>query len=191
MIGLAVFGLVGLYALVVFGGLWMGVRHIPRVWVRIAVLLGFGVPLLSLPVIDEIIGKYQFEKLCSQLEGVKYYGKVQLGPEFYFEDGTPKWVARDYSLAEANRAIAFHDDELGQYIRRVDTDGRQLGLLMPILERVVRFESAITGELLAEYRWYSNRGGWLNRPWGIERTCGLGEEAAETKIFAMILQPKH
>lgn len=191
MIGLIVFGVIGLYGLMIFGGLWMGVRHSPSLWVRMAVLVGVGVPLFALPLVDEIVGKRQFEKLCSQLQGVKYYGKIQLGPEFYFEDGTPKWRTQNYNLSEANRAYAFRENELVKYVRRVDVDGREVGVLMPIAERSVRFENAITGELLAEYRWYSNKGGWLNRPWGTEHTCGLDDETAENIIFARILQPKH
>jgi hypothetical protein len=54
-------------------------------------VLTFGL-VLSLPVLDEIIGKVQVDKLCREEGGVKVYGKLELGPEFFNGDGTPNFI---------------------------------------------------------------------------------------------------
>ena len=189
MIGLAVFGLIGIYALIVFGGLWLGVRHIPSVWVRIAVLLGFGVPLIALPVIDEIIGKYQFEKLCSQLEGVKDYEKVQLGREFYFEDGTPRWVARDNTLSESHRVREFNQNMM-RVIRWMKPRDEYIAAAIKVTLHVQQVIAAETGSLLAEIRWFTNKGGWIGSKWGSpilsEQSCGRGPHIRDDKIYNSI-----
>lgn len=189
MIGLIVFGIIGLYTLLIFGGLWLGVRHIPRVWVRMAVLLGFGVPLLALPLIDEIIGKYQFEKLCSQLEGVKYYDKVQLGPDFYFENGTPRWVIRNRGIEEGKRFDIFQE-KLHAVIKIVMADIRINNLVIPITEHRTQYKEAANEQLLAEYKWYSTSGGWIGQKWGkpllLPDSCGLGPRIYNEPIYDKI-----
>jgi hypothetical protein len=56
-------------------------------WIRFAIgVLTFAV-LLPLPLIDEIIGKLHFDRLCREEAGVKVYGKLTLGPEFFDANG--------------------------------------------------------------------------------------------------------
>ena len=48
--------------------------------------------IFPLPVIDEIIGNFQVDKLCREEAGVKIYGKLELGPEFFNADGTANFI---------------------------------------------------------------------------------------------------
>lgn len=164
-------------------------RHIPCVWVRIVVLLGFGVPLLALPLIDEIIGKYEFEKLCSQLQGMKYYGKVQLGPEFYFEDVTPKRVARDTALPESRQVSEFNQNMM-RVVQWTKPRDKNISAVIKVTLYVQQVMVAETGSLLAEIRWFTNNGGWTGSSWGApilsRNSCGRGPHIRDDKIYDSI-----
>jgi hypothetical protein len=50
------------------------------------------VVLLFLPFADQIIGSYYFDHLCKTEGGLHVYQTVELGPEYYREDGSPRFI---------------------------------------------------------------------------------------------------
>lgn len=130
-------------------------------------LLTFAV-LLPLPLIDEIIGKFQFDKLCREEAGVKVYGKLELGPEFFCSDGTPNLFV----------TCSKGDRRLNELIKAVvefsDTKFKKINSTSDISRGNYRIIDKRSGEVLAEFTGYNNGGGWLaidHHPWLTKPEC--------------------
>ena len=48
--------------------------------------------LIAAPFADEIVGRIYFKHLCKTEAGLHVYKTVELGPEYYHEDGSPKFM---------------------------------------------------------------------------------------------------
>ena len=105
MSGVLVLVVVGLWTVI---GRWAWKSYLrPRVangrrrWVGLA----FAVAWLVLPMTDEILGAYQFRRLCAEIPPTRYYGPIAVGPGAFFdEEGlirTPSTEYYTYVLAVA------------------------------------------------------------------------------------------
>ncbi len=117
--------------------------------------------LFVLPVADELIGKYQYERYCREAEEVKIYGTIPVGEDFYTADG--KWKPSDMSLPleERNRL-----QSLLSSILRWDLGSpfaESVPSTMPIQYQDTKIYEVKTGRLLADFRVYSTHGGRLSR----------------------------
>lgn len=122
-------------------------------------VLAFGVILMS-PLTDEIIGKIQFDKLCREEAGVKIYGKLELGPEFFNADGTPNFIDRSkwFGIDERMERLV----EFGEY------PNQDIESLVGIWKRAIFVKDRTTGKPLAVRTGFTNGGGWLSyahHPW--------------------------
>ncbi|MBK7744510.1 MAG: hypothetical protein IPI40_13020 [Betaproteobacteria bacterium] len=96
MSGVLVLVVVGLWTVI---GRWAWKNYLqPRVadgrrrWVGLA----FAFAWLVLPVADEILGAYQFRRLCAEIPPTRYYGPIAVGPGAFFdEEGKRRWKTSD------------------------------------------------------------------------------------------------
>jgi len=151
-----------LLAWVVFS-IWLAAR-ITRV-VRLGVLkaltfLVLAPGLSALPLADEIIGKFQFDRLCEEAKDVKIFATKPVGEELYSSDG--RWrlgsVPR-LPFQEFNRTRAIYE----AIVRSELTQTQVSGYAIPITLVETRIFDRETEQLLTSYRIFGTRGGWLSR----------------------------
>lgn len=156
-----ILALLVLLAWVVFS-IWLAarvtrlVRH-GTLKVLIFVLLA---PLLAaLPLADEIIGKFHFDRLCKEAEEIKIYTTLAAGVEFYFPD--ERWKLSDPSLpfAEVRRLGDLYE----KLVRYENKSFDVVSITIPISAFETRIYSRKNNVLLASYKTYGTRGGWLSR----------------------------
>ena len=127
-------------------------------------VLAFGL-IFPLPLIDEIIGKIQFDKLCREEAGVKIYGKLELGPEFFNADGTPNFI--DAKDPNVNSRIKPFLDFTYPPVETIPAS-------VPISKVRLRIQGRKDSILyLEEIRIFMD-GGWLaydKQPWLFRNSC--------------------
>ncbi len=160
MYGVLGFGSIAAWLVV---SLWIALRAarlVKQAWLKALVILAVAPLLFVAPVADELIGKYQYERYCKKAEEVKIYGTVPVGQELYTVDG--KWKPSDISLPleERNQTRKLKDSIIRW---ELDGLGTEAPAAIPIRYRDTRIYEIKTGRLLAEYRSYNTRGGFLSR----------------------------
>jgi len=113
-----------------------------------------------LPLVDEIIGKIQFDRLCKEAEEVKIYGTIPVGTDLYYSDG--RWrLGGNIALPfeEFKQVRATYDSLVVWESAQVARESEAI----PIAESETRIVNRKTIMLLASFRSYSTRGGWLSR----------------------------
>ena len=137
-----------------------------------------GLALLLLPVVfmaplaDEIVGNYQFNRLCEEAKEVTVYGTHPVGEELYMPDG--QW-RRSYILHMENSGQIGHEEA------RVESNRLQklyeslvrygetpkfpevVPAAVPIWRYHERLYDNADGRLLAEWTQYGRSGGWIIR----------------------------
>lgn len=127
-------------------------------FVRAAVVVA-AVPLsVVLVLADEIIGKYQFDKLCEEAKEVKVHATHPVGEELYTPEG--KWrkgETRDEDEQLRDRYESLVRWDLGPVYPEV----------VPAVITIWKYHGKIfdraQGRLLAEWIQYGTSGGWLSR----------------------------
>lgn len=136
-----------------------------------AVLVTLAVPLsFVLALADEIVGKFQFDRLCAEAKEVKIHATHPVGEELYTPEG--KWRVGD-TLEERNRISTIHESLL-----RWDS-GTPTPEVVPGTIPIRRYHTKIydrnDGRLLTEWYRYGTPGGWLGRwiggPILVEKLC--------------------
>jgi hypothetical protein len=159
MSGVLVLVVVGLWTVI---GRWAWKSYLrPRVadgrrrWVGLA----FAVAWLVLPVTDEILGAYQFRRLCAEIPPTRYYGPIAVGPGAFFdEEGKRRWKTSD----EFAR-IRLATDEWEQLWLRKTLESKLSDWPMIIFQaRSLRMERS-TKRVVVETYFRGSGGGWINR----------------------------
>ena len=168
MIALVVLGVVLLWGLL---GVWVWRRFLnPRIasiQVKVPLFLLFLMFWLVTPVLDEILGVREFERLCREMPEMKFYGPVPVGPgELFDEDGKPQWSNdREFAFIRINT----------RYYKKLFEDKDDRRLLahwpMPIVERYSLTVDKRSGKSVAESFARYSPGGW------IKRSVGLGSHS--------------
>ncbi|MBK6603522.1 MAG: hypothetical protein IPG28_18745 [Betaproteobacteria bacterium] len=158
MSGVLVLVVVGLWTVI---GRWAWKSYLrPRVadgrrrWVGLA----FAVAWLVLPVTDEILGAYQFRRLCAEIPPTRYYGPIAVGPGAFFdEEGKRRWKTSD----EFAR-IRLATDEWEQLWNWRTEEVRIASWPMIVFQARV-CASNETGRMVIETYFRGSGGGWINR----------------------------
>jgi hypothetical protein len=137
---------------------WVG-RWVPHGGVRFLVTVLLAPILFALPLADEIIGKTQFDKLCEDAKEIRIHGTIPVGEELYFSDGRWRRADREIPLAESNRIT----DAIEALLEYETTPYQPVDSFMPIATSEVRIKDRRTGNVLAVYREFITRGGWISR----------------------------
>lgn len=136
-----------------------------------AILVALAVPLsFILALADEIVGKYQFDKLCEEAKEVKIHATHPVGEELYTPEG--KW-REGMTLEERNQLSALYES-----LVRWDSGPSTPEVIsgpIPIRRYHTKIYDRTDGRLLAEFVGYGTSGGWLGRSLGgpvlINSTC--------------------
>ncbi len=109
--------------------------------------------LLYLPLgWDVILGRAVFYGLCATQGGVHVYQTVELGPEYWNEDGSPRFFSRDLGFDEIN----ILDGYLGS--RETDSDYSKALNLSVTKYEIVDVEKDVTMGVYVKYTYF---GGWF------------------------------
>ena len=131
-------------------------RRAARPWARWAVTAALAPVVFLLPLADEIIGHFQFERLCESAKDVKIHGTIPVGEELYTPDG-------NWRMTSAGQD-AFHLRKIiDGFLRRESLRLPDIHSPIDIWGSEKRIYSIRNGELLAEWRQYSTSGGWFGR----------------------------
>lgn len=117
--------------------------------------------LVVLPFADEIIGKFQFDRLCVDAGEANIHATIPVGEELYLPNG--RWRLASGSpplpLEEFKRVRAIYDS----FVRWDSTQVARTAEVIPISEVQTRIYDRKTGDLLATFRSYGTTGGWVSR----------------------------
>ena len=86
--GLIFFAVIGIWCLLVVGFVVWVVKKMPDKWWRIPISFFMLVILLILPVIDEVVGGWQFKKLCEANADIQVDKETAVGRTVYFVSQT-------------------------------------------------------------------------------------------------------
>lgn len=138
-------------------------------WSRWGVAALLAPIVFLLPVADEIVGYFQFERLCEEAKEVKIYGTLLAGEDLYRSDGQWRIGLQEGDPDQRLRDWKAAQKALDTYVRR------DLGALtpqeVPATIPIYRYDTRIfdvkTGKMLAEWRKYGTNGGWLSQRLGM------------------------
>lgn len=152
--------MVGWLALSIFIARWIG-KKIPKTHFRIAITLPIALLLFAAPLADEIIGKFQFDKLCKEAEEVKIYGTIPVGEDFYYRDGRWRRASSGplLSLEESNQI----EKRYKSLVREESIGPTEVSATIPIRYYEHHLFNRNTEQLLTSFRIYGTSGGWISR----------------------------
>lgn len=126
---------------------------------RLLVIALLAPSIAVLPIVDEIVGKFQFDRLCSRAMGVTIYGTIPVGEELYGAGG--KWrLSPSNSLSEEYKKAKNEYDSL---IRWNVVQTARTTEFIPISQTETKIYARKTGVLLAEVHSFGTSGGWISR----------------------------
>ena len=131
-------------------------RRAQKTWPRWVVAGVLAPVVFFLPFADEIVGKYQFERLCEEAKEEKFHGTIPAGEDLYTPDG--KW--RLGMPGEDGRHL---QKVINTYLRRDHRRLPEIRAAIVIWGEESKIYDARTGRLLAEWRQYSTNGGWFGQ----------------------------
>ena len=177
----------------VSGGLaWLIARLLTsqssRPWLRplLAMLL---LPLIFMaPLADEIIGKFQFDRLCDEAKEAKIYATHPVGEELYMPDGS--WRRDHIETLRRNGQVEGTREEIDRLQRVYEslirysaepTIPEEVPAAITIRRHHYKIYDKTDGRLLAEFDQYGTSGGWLSRNF---ETPFLVRPQCEPTLFA-------
>lgn len=137
--------------------------------------------IFPLPLIDEIIGKIQFDKLCHKEAGIKVYSKLELGQEFFHADGTPNFFT-------GNKWFGI-DQRVDKLVELNVPKGQTISSLSNLNRQVIYIRNRKTGESIASITTFINRGGWLSyedNAWLSRSDCSPSHTPREALTKALL-----
>jgi energy-coupling factor transporter transmembrane protein EcfT len=82
--GLIFFAVIGIWFFIVLGVIFWIAKKLPERWWRIPISLLFFIVVLILPIIDEIVGGWQFKRLCEANSEIQVNRTTAVGKTVYF-----------------------------------------------------------------------------------------------------------
>lgn len=136
-------------------------RRSSKWWLRPLLTILLMPVVFMAPLADEIIGKFQFDRLCEGAKEVKIYATHPVGEELYTPDG--KW------RGSSTNDDVFQLAEIKKQILRWDSGPSAAEVVpaaIPIRKYHTRIYAVDDGRLLAEWDSYGTHGGWVGRQLG-------------------------
>ncbi|MDF1588646.1 MAG: hypothetical protein P1P93_05750 [Gammaproteobacteria bacterium] len=130
---------------------------------RRCILLAF---LFYLPVgWDVILGRAYFQYLCNKDGGVHIYQTVELGPEHWYPDGSPKFYTKKGDFDEGY----FNNKYRLVTVRR----DQEFETSLPILRELTQIIDLTSETVLGEVVTYLYTNGWVINTWQPFSTSGM------------------
>jgi len=140
--------------------------------------------LCALAMFDEIVGKFQFDRLCANAAAITYSNSVPVGYDLYSRDG--RWLL---TLPKTPPELRKKATAAYQALARWDlTQIPRTSEWIPIAQTDTRIHDKRNGVLLASFTAYGTRGGFVSRhlekPLLVRGECLPTEmRIVNTKIF--------
>jgi hypothetical protein len=135
---------------------------------------------LLIPIWDELLGIYQFRRLCEQESGVKIYGRLELPKSFYSETGTPLFVHANGDIdGWANKKRPGEQTDLYRYVKFERRD-ETVPAFVEMKKSNSCMMSSATGKWLMCRTRFVNLGGWWRSVSYISLFHGTGRGCGET-----------
>ena len=132
--------------------------------------------LCTLGMADEIVGRFQFERLCAKATAITYGGSVPVGYELYSREG--RWLL---TLPKVNPELRRKATAAYQSLARWDlTQISRTSEWIPIAQTDTRIHDKRNGILLASFTAYGTRGGWVSRQ--LEKPLLMRAECLPTEL---------
>jgi len=110
---------------------------------------------------DVILGRAYFHYLCETQGGLHVYQTVELGPEYWNEDGSPKLFGKGrLSMSVIDGSLS--DGKYKAHIFQKASSGNVLS----VMKSYTRITDTESGEVLGEIVFFSDLGGWFVRNTG-------------------------
>jgi len=154
MIGLGVLLAVILWFVTASAITYSVVRWIRAPALRAVIAVSLFALLLVAPIADELIGAFEYERLCRTAGQIKISGSMIVSAKYFSSDGSPKPEWARMSLKERERVSGLGNDIKSRQVNHGP---------MPIIESQGRLVDAKSGSVLAFYEFYSTRGGFISR----------------------------
>jgi hypothetical protein len=136
-------------------------RRSSKLWLRPLLTLILLPVVFLAPLSDEIVGKFQFDRLCEEAKEVKIHATHPVGEDLYTPEG--KWREGN-TLEERNRLSAIYE-ALVRWDLGPSTPEAIPGMT-PIRKYHTKIYDRTDGRLLAEFVGFGTSGGWLGRNLG-------------------------
>lgn len=146
-------------------------RRAQEEWPRWVVAGVLAPVVFYLPLADEIVGNYQFERLCEAAKEVKYYGTIPVGEDLYTPDGKWRWDLTGEGLdPHVKEDVLLRREKdlrlekvIESYLRQERHRPPDIHAGITISGSEAKVYDTKTGRLLAEWRSYGTSGGWMSR----------------------------
>ena len=112
--------------------------------------------LFTLPFTDEIAGRIYFNHLCESEAGATIYQPIELSPENWKADGTPKF----YKGANNNDVPSYAFDRLGIEFEAEWVEKKRL---LNVTQHGSVIKEKKSGKRYSEVVGFWYKGGWINR----------------------------
>jgi len=128
-----------------------------KVFTKWLASIGTAVFLLFAPVADSIVGEVYLKYLCATQGGIHVYETVELGAEYFKDDGVPVFYDRNKGLHEMSMGGRYFGSS------EAETISKALNVEM-IIDRIVDAENNST---LGSIIYFAHFGGWLINSTGL------------------------
>ena len=140
--------------------------------IRVLLIVG---ALCALALIDEIIGKFQFDRLCDKAKAITYAGAIPVGYDLYTREGRWLLTLPKAPPEQKKKAAATYQSLVKWDLVQISRTSEWI----PIGQTDTRITDKRNGVLLASFSAYGTRGGWVSRqfekPLLVKEECLPGE----------------
>lgn len=118
------------------------------------------------PILDEILGASEFERVCNEMPEVKFHGPVAIGPGAFFDEGgNPRWKNEDefFRIRRETKAWDAFFDVRQEWVKLHTWP-------IPIYEARTTDFVKRTGQPVVDSYYRTSPGGWIKRllQWGLQ-----------------------
>lgn len=167
-------------------------RRTKKPWLRPLLILVLMPIVFLAPLADEIIGKFQFDRLCEEAKEVKIHATHPVGEELYTPEG--KWRRSHLETLRRSGQIGDTREESNRLQKVYESLVRwdmgspfpeEIPATIPIRKYHTRIYDTKDGRLLAEWNGYGTSGGWVSRnfetPFLVRSQCmpNIGQQLDE------------
>jgi hypothetical protein len=128
-------------------------------WAATAVLMPI---VFLLPLADEIVGRFQFERLCEEAKEAKIYGTISVGEDLYTPGGKWRIGLQEGDFDQRRKDWDRARKVLDSYVRLELGPPQEIPAPISIRWREQKLLDARSGRLLAEWQSYSVGRGWFS-----------------------------
>jgi hypothetical protein len=118
--------------------------------------------LLVAPIADDLLGTWQYKRYCKAGDKIAYSGTISVTPDVGLFTANGDWQLASLGPSEHAERSRLHK-VAESFVRWDHGTSSPTGSVFPIQERKIEIHDASSGKLLAEWKSYHFKGGFLRR----------------------------